>query len=150
MWTCLKNSSLHRNGYNLCINMCNKTLLCTCGSELECKQKSLVRNVNPSCGWCGESIYKSESNIVWVCKQRDGYCLCSIECEKERPDTFSKLSEKWELVPEYGLGLSKGYMLLNVEKNDKVPITMDDALNGYMFGLSYLIFSEINISTYFF
>eukprot|EP01084_Bolivina_argentea_P047805 88123_1 len=151
MWTCLQNSPLHRNGYNLCINMCNKTLLCTCGSELICKQKSLVGNyVNPSCGWCGQSIYKSKSNNVWVCKQMDGYCLCSIECERERPDTFCKLSEKWELVPESCLGLSKGYMLLNVEKNDKVPITMDDALNGYMFGLSYHILGENNISTYFY
>ncbi len=55
MWTCPRNSPLHRNGYNLCIHLCNKKLLCTCGEPLLCIKKSSVKG---TCGWCDEFVYK--------------------------------------------------------------------------------------------
>ena len=104
------------------------------------------------CKWCDG--YKSDSNVVWICPKAnitahsDGYVLCGVDCERARPNTFCKLSEKAAEIPESCLVSSKKFILPDLTNQNKQHITMDNALNGYMFGLSYHILNEDTISVY--
>eukprot|EP01084_Bolivina_argentea_P109844 196242_1 len=114
------------------------------------------------CNWCDEVIQVSEQNqtgMMWCCPRtgidehktcHDGetYQLCGDICQEARPDTYGKISSKWEHLPESCLSLSKNYVLFNPHTELSVPITLDDALNGYMFGISYHILKEDTINVY--
>eukprot|EP01084_Bolivina_argentea_P002535 4689_1 len=130
-----------------------KNELCICGEALKkIKRIQIPKYINNKCHWCNK--YNNSDN-VFICPKNkimehlEGYILCSIECERARPNTHCKLTKEWESVPEQCLSLSKNFILVNPNK-DKKPIRMDDACMGYMFGLSYHILREDNISTYFY
>eukprot|EP01083_Nonionella_stella_P293671 998796_1 len=120
--------------------------LCICGGRLtKTKRNASMRNTK--CCWCDET----EGNTIWKCsnhKTDKTYVLCSDGCEKERPEPYGKISSEWHILPESCLGLSKGNILFNPYTEGSIPITMNDALSGYMFGLSYHVLSLNNICAY--
>eukprot|EP01083_Nonionella_stella_P087285 242739_1 len=120
--------------------------LCICGGRLtKTKRNASMRNAK--CCWCDET----EGNTIWKCsnhKTDKTYVLCSDGCEKERPEPYGKISSEWHILPESCLGLSKGNILFNPYTEGSEPITMNDALSGYMFGLSYHVLSLNNICAY--
>eukprot|EP01083_Nonionella_stella_P034649 94796_1 len=124
--------------------------LCVCGNRLtKTKRDAITRNTK--CHWCNELL--TEGNEIWTCSKSNEYhntpyVLCSDACEKERPEPYGKISSEWYILPESCLGLSKGNILFNPFTKENQPITMNDALGGYMFGLSYHILSLSNICAY--
>eukprot|EP01083_Nonionella_stella_P087287 242744_1 len=120
--------------------------LCICGGRLtRTKRNATTRNTR--CCWCNET----EGNIIWQCSNSNHtnpYVLCADACEKERPDPYGKISSEWPILPELCLRLSKGNILFNPYTEGSEPITMNDALSGYMFGLSYHVLSLNNICAY--
>ena len=127
----------------------DKHPLCSCGAKL-IQQKPSHIGMYAVCAWCLDGIgeYKSDSDYVWECEKKCGYVLCSDGCEKARPNTYCWIPKKYDIFPEACLSLSKGFVLNNPLSKKRVPITMDDALNGYNFGFSYHILAQNSINVY--
>eukprot|EP01083_Nonionella_stella_P199501 731501_1 len=139
-----------------------KKPLCICGAELRKSHITTMSDQSAKCNWCDEVIQVSEQNqtgMMWCCPRtgidehktcHDGetYRLCGDRCQEARPDTHGKISSQWKRLPESCLSLSKSYVLFNPHTELPVPITLDDALNGYMFGISYHILKEDTTNVY--
>ena len=70
--------------------------------------------------------------------------------QKERLNTFCKIPKKYDAFPESCLSLSKGFVLYNPASSKSLPITLDDALNGYKFAFSYHSLAQNQINAYFY
>ena len=70
--------------------------------------------------------------------------------QKVKPNTFCKIPTKYDAFPESCLSLSKGFVLYNPTSSKSLPITLDDALNGYKFAFSYHLLAQNQINAYFY